>query len=714
MPRKTAKLTVFYIFGLAAASFLRSFAGVYIGAAFFLIGVLSAIFSKKLYAAKLFTAAFGIGLIIWSLFFGIKYDTAVLYDGLSAEIVGEVTDINEFSGGRAVYAVDGNLNGKTAATVTAFISENDNRAAVGDTIRIFGKLQTLDNSYTFASEDINAAKGIFLQFKTVNSVEIISQNENIIKTFADLVRMRIYTVSAKRLDGSENGLFKAMLFGDRDGISDEANLIFSRAGVSHIMAVSGAQLSIICSIAFILLEALKIGRFKRFFICLLLIGFFLIICENSVSIERAAIMIIITFAVPLINRQSDTATSLAVSVIALTLHNPFIIRDAGFLLSVFGVLAVAVISPPVIARMKSDFTSHSGKIYMHIRDIFISSIIVSLTLFPISFLFFDEVSVLSPLTNIFLIPISTLVIILGMIVVLCGGIMPVSALLFPTIAVLCDLTMIIAKFAAALPFSFIPTGLSFERPLIVIFIVSALAVSLLFSKGNRLKTAASAILTAFAVFIISVSIFLQIPDNTLYAAMLGDEKSAAVVIHDKFEAVVIDLKGSGNSAAAVRKYLSSQGISDIAVLTADENAVRSIPAYMEYFPSEFYDIGLYAAPSEIALPASVIFPSQGGEFYEQNGGFIEYKNARTEFFDEYIRIILSEKKEILIADKSFENTPETEEIIYISGTYFEKSANEKFIAALDSSAAVSADTATDVIIGKSFRIRDDGKVTVIY
>jgi competence protein ComEC len=682
MARKTAKLTVFYIIGLAAASFLGSFAGVYIGAAIFLIGAVSALLSKRLYSVKLFSAAFGVGLIVWSAFFGINYETAMLYNGAEAEITGTVTDINEFSGGRAIYTVDGKLGGVTPAIVTAFISEGNNRAEIGDTISISGKLTAQSNSYTFAAADINTAKGIFLQYKNVTEIVILSQNNNVLTSFSDTVKSRIYTVSGEHLNASQNALFKAMLFGDRDGISDTKNTIFSRAGVSHIMAVSGAQLSIICSLAVVLLEALKIGRFRRFFICLFLIGFFVLICENSVSITRAAVMIIITFAVPLINRQSDTATSLAISAIILTLQNPFIIRDAAFLLSAGGVLAVAVIAPPVISHFRSDFAKTSGKIYRSVRDIFISSGVVSLTLFPISFFFFDEVSLLSPITNIFLIPISTLVIILGMIVVLTFGFAPTAALLFPTISLLCDLTAVISKFAAGLPFSFIPTGLRFERPLLLILIAVTLIAALLFTEKKRLRKTAAALLVSLAIFIAAFSVYQAVPDGRIYTAVLGDERAAAVVIHDKFEAVVIDIKGSGEAADYVRKYLSSQGIGDVAVLIADENAARSIPSYMKYLPEDFYDISMYAAPEETGLPAAVIFPGGEGEFYKNDGGFIEYKKAHAEFYEDLLLITMKNDETIIIAEKALDKPPPADIIIYISSI--------------------------------NIRIRDDGKVTLIY
>jgi competence protein ComEC len=682
MARKTAKLTVFYIIGLAAASFLSSFAGVYIGAAIFLIGAVSALLSKKFYSIKLFSAAFGVGLIVWSAFFGIKYETAMLYNGATAKMIGTVTDINELSGGRAIYTIDGKLGGVTPAVVTAFISENDNRAKTGDSVSISGNLAAQNNSYTFAAADINTAKGVFLQYKTVTEFAVLSSNSSIIKDFADTVKSRIYAVSAERLNASQNSLFKAMLFGDRSGISDIDSTLFSRAGVSHIMAVSGAQLSIICSLAALVLEALKIGRFRRFFVCLFLIGFFLLICENSVSIARAAVMIIITFAVPLINRRSDTATSLAISAIILTLQNPFIIRDAAFLLSAGGVLAVAVISPPVISRFKSDFEKPFGKFYMSVRDIFISSGVVSLTIFPISFFLFDEVSILSPLTNIFLIPISTLVIILGMIVVLTFGFSPIAALLFPTISLLCDLTSIISKLAAGLPFSFIPTGFSFERPLLLVLITLSLSAAIIFADKNRLKVTAAAILATFGVFIVIVSVYTVVPNGHIYTAVLGDERSAAVVIHDKFEAVVIDVKGSGEAADYVRKYLSSMGIGDVPILITDDNAARSVPAYMKYLPEEFYDIALIAAPDSIGLPAGVIFPGGEGEFYKNNGGFIEYKNTRTEFYDDFLLVTMKSEKTIIITEKELDNPPDADIVIFISG--------------------------------ENIRIRDDGKVTVIY
>jgi ComEC/Rec2-related protein len=485
------------------------------------------------------------------------------------------------------------------------------------------------------------------------------------------------------------------------------------------MAVSGAQLSIICSYAVIVMEMLRVGRFKRFGVCLLLIAFFLMICEDSVSITRAAIMIIITFAVPLLNRQSDTATSLAISVIILTVENPLIIGDASFLLSVGGVLAVAVISPPVISRLKTDFSGFFGKFYMQIRDIFISSLIVSLTLFPISFLFFNEISLLSPFTNILLIPISTLVIILGMFIVITGAFSPLAALLFPTISLLCKLTALISEFAASLPFASIPTGYDFERPLIVIFIAAALFIGIFSKNGKKLKITLTVLFASFAFFICAVSLYRIIPSERLYAAVLGDERGAAVVIHDKSNAIVIDLKGSGEAAPAVYKYLSSIGIEDISAVITRSGAVRAIPAYMEHLPSLYYPVKLFAAPKSLRLPESVVFPNDSGIFYDDEGGYIEYENIHTEFYENSVIITLNGDYTVIISDSEeitlppdFDKPPNA--IIYISGELFTKQGNEEIIAALDSSAAVSADTITEVFIGKSIRLDDKGNVKIIY
>ncbi|MDR0992225.1 MAG: ComEC family competence protein [Ruminococcus sp.] len=716
MPRKTAKLTVFYLLGLAAASFIGSYIGVYIGAAFFVIGAVSAIYSKKLYSVKLFSAAFGVGLVVFSAFFGIKYDSAASFDGAYAEISGNVTAVREISSGRAVYTVDGLIGGTTRANVTAFISEQYNKAEVGDSVTIRGKLQILKNTYTFATADYNRSKGIFLQFKTVDDVTVIHKTGSPVRRFAEAVKSRIYTVISRRMSGEDGAVFKAMLFGDRSGISDTLNMTFSRAGVSHIMAVSGAQLSIICSYAAVMLGLLRVGRFRRFFVCVLLIAFFLLICEDSISIARAAIMIIITFAVPLINRQSDTATSLALSCFLLTAVNPFLIRDASFLMSAGGVLAVAVISPPVIEKMRKDFKGLAGKAYMGTRDIFISSGIVSLTLFPITFLFFDEVSILSPATNILLIPISTLVIILGMLTVLTGGFAPIAALLFPLIGLLCRLTVIISQFAAGLPFAFIPTGYDFERPLIFIFIAAALIIALLIPAQSKLKNATFAVLGSFAVFIIVVSIYRVIPDDKVYAAVLGDERGAAIVVHDKFSAVVFDINGNGEAAPAVAKYLSGIGIGEIAAVAADSGAIWSIPTYMKNLPSEYFPVRLYAAPIGLNLPASVIFPKGEGVFYEDNGGFIEYEYLSAEFYESGTFITLGEDFTVFVCESGFPPGIETapDAIIYTEGRYAEKIGNERIIAVLDSAAAVSADTATAVYIGQSIRISNKGDIKIIY
>jgi hypothetical protein len=318
-----------------------------------------------------------------------------------------------------------------------------------------------------------------------------------------------------------------------------------------------------------------------------------------------------------------------------------------------------------------------------------------------------------------------------MIMVITGGFAPIAALIFPTISLLCKLTVIISEFAAGLGFAAIPTGYDFEKPLILLFIAAAFTVGLFGKKGKKIKTATTVLFASFALFIFAVSLYKILPDDRLYAAVLGDENGSAVVIHDKQTAVIVDLNGSGDAAPAVYKYLSSIGISDIAAVAANSGPLHAIPAYMEHLPKQYYTVRLFAAKSSISLPESVVFPNDDGVFYEDDGGFIEYENMRIVFYKESVIITLSNKISDKTSDKISDKTTlvftaaENPEIppeiadqpdtyIYIKGELFTKQNSEKIIAALDSSAAVSADTATAVYIGRSIRIDDDKNVKIIY
>ena len=144
-----------------------------------------------------------------------------------------------------------------------------------------------------------------------------------------------------------------MLFGDKSGIDDTTKTLLYRAGIGHMMAVSGVHLAVVCSLIWFILCMFNMSKYLRFGILMIFNAAFVILAGMSNSVIRAAVMLFLVYGASLFDRRSDLMNSLGIAVILLTAGNPFVVRDASFVLSVTGVIGIGGIAP-VITKMIED------------------------------------------------------------------------------------------------------------------------------------------------------------------------------------------------------------------------------------------------------------------------------------------------------------------------------------------------------------------------
>lgn len=136
-----------------------------------------------------------------------------------------------------------------------------------------------------------------------------------------------------------------ILIGDKTGFSDELYEDFSRAGIIHVTAVSGLHVSfLIAALSFVLTRF----RLPKSVIHMLLIPFLLLFLSAALftpSVSRAVIMTILFLLSYTIQKEPDQKTALfAAAGIMLTI-NPYLICNAGFILSFGSVLGIQLFNP---------------------------------------------------------------------------------------------------------------------------------------------------------------------------------------------------------------------------------------------------------------------------------------------------------------------------------------------------------------------------------
>ena len=145
------------------------------------------------------------------------------------------------------------------------------------------------------------------------------------------------------------GLPRAMLTGDRSGLSDEARSDLTMAGASHILAVSGLHVSMLMAILWLLA-----GRgLLSTLLGLPLLVIYALMTGASPSVLRAAIMLLPLLLAPPLREESDTPTSLSLAAAVLLLDNPWAIANLSFQLSFAAVAGLLLVTPPLLRTLEA-------------------------------------------------------------------------------------------------------------------------------------------------------------------------------------------------------------------------------------------------------------------------------------------------------------------------------------------------------------------------
>lgn len=380
--------------------------------------LITAVNKKYIKYIILCTMFFNIGVCYEGYYTQNTYNELLKYDGTSQAIKGYVYDVTDTEYGNKILTVKGRIHG--IKTTVAFMVKNDNYNYY-DEITIAGKLHKITDSINFPAENYYKSKGIFLQGEFTKAV--VHKGKNVNPVFRKIKNFRDYIFKKITADGTKESAFLgAMLCGDKSELSQNSKSLLYRTGIGHIFAVSGTHMVIITSISGFILQ-MFLSKRKSIPILLAVIWAFALFAGFSPSIVRAAIMMTLTKAAPLFYREPDVPTSLALAGMVLTFNDPYIIADPSFLMSFSSTFAISVVSPKICKSiyLKEKFGNLK-------RSLIVSTVIMFFTL-PFSAVFFNGISVISPIANIFLLPICSLALIIVFIFSLFGGISPVNFLL---------------------------------------------------------------------------------------------------------------------------------------------------------------------------------------------------------------------------------------------------------------------------------------------
>ncbi len=392
----------------------------------------------------------------------------------------------------------------------------------------------------------------------IEDYDIIGQQKTPILCYIYELRENIQKVYDTVLPPEKSAILKAMVTGDKDDIDSITRELYAQAGIMHILAISGLHISLISFYIFYILEKfLKCNKRKCSIIVLMCLVFYLFFAGFSPSAIRAVIMIGIGLIGNIFYYESDALNNVAIAATCILLVQPLYLWDVGFQLSFIIVTGIL---------LGSDIIKNSTLPY-YIKNTLGFSFIASVVSFPIMAYHFYFVSVIGILVNIIILPLTSILLGIGMIVGIVGLFsIQVATFLSGIVYYILWFYEKVCIWATSVPYGYILWG----RPLFIIVLLCYLLLLMIyFYKRNNIYYKCTIIFIEVMILIITFSNQYIFQKDKISFLDVGQGDAIVIQTYDKYT-YIVDTGGKlqatlGNNTGiyTVLPYLQEQGISEI-------------------------------------------------------------------------------------------------------------------------------------------------------
>jgi len=398
---------------LLALLFLRGYSYTKIYILLLALGVLLGIFRSTLYTKQTEALTVHVGTQATAVF---TVEEVSYTNGYSAELIVKI----ETLGGEA-------CNGK-AVLLLDFASPFYRGDRVSGTFQVMPLIYANYYKNQHYQYKANGCSVILLK-ESAHDLSLVDHASNKALVFFENARMQFCTSITSEVGGEAGNLLNAMLLGARDGLSATTTRNFQRAGVMHLLALSGLHIGILAGILERMLYAFGARKRVRLaFIMLFMLGY-LLLTGCTLSAMRAVLMLMLVYLAFFMKNLADALTSLFLVATLILMWQPYAVFSTTYqltMLATFGILAFGKAQAGLLAL----FPKGKGKWGVLLKCIrfVISSLMITLfagfAILPVQWLTFGEISTITPISNLLLIPLAAPFLLLGLGVLLLYPVAP--------------------------------------------------------------------------------------------------------------------------------------------------------------------------------------------------------------------------------------------------------------------------------------------------
>ncbi|MEQ8577249.1 MAG: DNA internalization-related competence protein ComEC/Rec2 [Balneola sp.] len=437
------RVVLLYIIGILCSQLFRTdllaltFSSIGLAAAYFTFEALSrkkvsirlTRISTLLYCLIIFTAGFTINSIDSK-----KNQSAVEMlisntEWEEIQVSGNVLSISKNSSGdkRLDLAVTNTkLSGFTSDMKfkSRILWDNELPVELGDQIEISGIVIPVSEPRNPTQFDYKAfleSRNIYTQIKT-DSVIQINPDTSLFSWVS--IRKKALNLVDQNFDSETAPIAKALLLGYKNELEGNTKQAFARAGLSHIMAVSGLHVGLIIAPFWLIIPYFwtkKHGTKIGLALLILILIFYAGLTGFSVSVLRASVMAVLLTYGKLFSKSSDSLNLMGIAALVILLFDPSQLFEIGFQLSFSAVLIILLVLP-VIQNLIPYWVRI--KWYGAPVMVIIISLVVQLGLYPLQAFYFGEVSLISPLANALFVPLLSIIVPLSLLALIISSVIP--------------------------------------------------------------------------------------------------------------------------------------------------------------------------------------------------------------------------------------------------------------------------------------------------
>ncbi|MBI5019842.1 MAG: DNA internalization-related competence protein ComEC/Rec2 [Ignavibacteriales bacterium] len=472
----------------------------------------------------------------------------------------------------------------------------------GVRLRLKGEMSTVrtarnpgefDLKYYLSLLDIHAR--FFPEKLDDSSLVGIEQN-----TFNSLFVYPVRKAVTEKLDlligGEEAKFLKGLIVGERSEISAEVKTAFINSGVMHILAVSGLHVAIIVLILLAVLQLMRLPEKASILITCLALVYYNYLTGNSPSVSRSVIMAVVFLIGKLLEQKTDIYNTLAVSAVILLVIDSKQLLLPGFQLSYMAVLSMVYLYPKIIYVKKYlPEKIISNRLVNFLILSFGVTLAAGIGTLPFTSIYFGKISIISFAANLIIVPLSNLILIIGMTSVAFSFASNWIGSIYAESAKLCTQIMLkMVDWFGSIPYAF--SDLRLQTIDAIYFYIFIVVIFNFYKKGLRGKLA---IVTLILLNVMMISSLIStLKEKPLRVTFLDVGQGDAIYIeYPEGSNMLIDagprtfnIDAANRFILPLLKYRQVQKIDRLVITHPDADHLGGVPSLLRQIPvSQIYE-----------------------------------------------------------------------------------------------------------------------------